>query len=30
MYAEICRANGITSETVAKYAPELFEAMFPN
>jgi beta-glucosidase len=30
MYAEICRANGITSETVAKYAPEIFEQMFPN
>jgi beta-glucosidase len=30
LYAEICRANGITSETVAKYAPEIFEAMFPN
>lgn len=30
LYAEICRANGITSETVAKYAPEIFELMFPN
>ena len=30
LYAEICRANGITSEIVAKYAPEIFEAMFPN
>ncbi len=30
LYAEICRANGITSEMVATYAPEIFEAMFPN
>lgn len=30
LYAEICRENGISSETVARYAPELFEQMFPN
>ncbi len=30
MFAEICRENGISSELVARYAPEIFEAMFPN
>lgn len=30
LYAEICRENGISSEMVARYAPELFETMFPN
>jgi beta-glucosidase len=30
LYAEICRENGITSEIVARYTPELFEEMFPN
>lgn len=30
LYAEICRANGISSEMVARYSPELFESMFPN
>jgi beta-glucosidase len=30
LYAEICRANALTSETVAKYAPEVFGEMFPN
>jgi beta-glucosidase len=30
LYAEICRANGISSELVAKYAPVIFEEMFPN
>ena len=29
LYAEICRTNGISSDMVAKYAPEIFEAMFP-
>lgn len=29
LYAEICRANGITSDIVAKFAPEISEAMFP-
>ena len=29
LYAEICRENGITSEMVARYAPEIFEGMFP-
>ncbi|MEJ2349166.1 MAG: family 1 glycosylhydrolase [Anaerolineales bacterium] len=28
-YAEICRANGLSSEMVARYAPEIFEKMFP-
>ena len=30
LYAEICRENGISSETVARYAPQIFEKMFPN
>jgi beta-glucosidase len=30
LYAEICNENGISSETVARYAPGLFEKMFPN
>jgi beta-glucosidase len=30
LYAEICRENGISSEMVARYAPELFAKMFPN
>ena len=30
LYAEICKENGISSEMVARYAPELFEKMFPN
>jgi beta-glucosidase len=29
-YAEICRENGISSEMVARYAPEIFEKLFPN
>jgi beta-glucosidase len=29
LYAEICRENGLSSEMVAKYAPEIFDAMFP-
>ncbi len=29
MYAEICRTNGIASETVEKYAPELMNTLFP-
>lgn len=29
LYAEICRENGISSGTVARYAPELFDSMFP-
>jgi beta-glucosidase len=28
-YAEICRANALSSDMVAKYAPEIFENMFP-
>ncbi len=30
LYAEICRENGIASEMVARYAPEIFEKLFPN
>lgn len=29
MYAEICRENGISSQTVSQYSPELIESMFP-
>jgi beta-glucosidase len=29
LYAEICRENGLSSAMVAKYAPEIFDAMFP-
>jgi beta-glucosidase len=28
-YREICEENGFSSEMVAKYAPEIFEEMFP-
>jgi len=30
LYAEICQTNGISSEMVARFAPELFPSMFPN
>jgi len=30
LYAEICQTNGISSEMVARFAPELFANMFPN
>jgi beta-glucosidase len=30
LYAEICRENGISSEMVARFAPEIFNEMFPN
>ncbi len=30
LYAEICRQNGISSETVARYAPQIFTELFPN
>lgn len=30
LYAEICKQNGIVSDTVNKYAPEIFEKMFPD
>ena len=30
LYAAICRENGISSEMVARFAPEIFEQMFPN
>ena len=29
LYAAICRENGITSEMVATYVPDLVEEMFP-
>jgi beta-glucosidase len=29
LYAEICRSNSISSDLVARYAPELLETMFP-
>lgn len=30
LYAEICRENGISSEMVQKYCPEVFEKLFPS
>ena len=30
LFTEICRENGISSEIVARYAPKIFEQMFPN
>jgi len=30
LYAEICRQNALTSETVARYVPEIFDDLFPN
>ena len=30
LYAEICLSNSLSSEMVARFAPELFPAMFPN
>jgi len=29
LYAEICKENGLTSEMVQKYCPEVFEKLFP-
>ena len=29
LYAEICRENGISSEMVSRYAPDLFNQLFP-
>jgi beta-glucosidase len=29
LYAEICQENGLSSEMVKKYCPEIFETMFP-
>lgn len=29
LYAEICRENSISSELVARYAPEVFDKLFP-
>jgi len=30
LYAEICQLNGISSETVGKYAPDAFSGIFPS
>jgi len=30
LYADICHENGISSEMVARYAPQIFESMFPS
>jgi len=30
VYEEICKENGISSEMVAKYAPEIYEKLFPS
>jgi beta-glucosidase len=29
LYAEVCKTNTMTSEMVARYAPELMPTMFP-
>ena len=29
LYAEICRTNAITSEAVEKFAPEVYELIYP-
>ena len=29
LYAEICRENGISSEMISRYAPEIFNQLFP-
>jgi len=29
LYAEICKANGISHKTVDQYAPEIFDSLFP-
>jgi len=30
LYAEICKENGLSSEMVQKYCPEVFETIFPS
>jgi beta-glucosidase len=30
LYAEICRQNGLSSEMVSQYCPEVFEVLFPS
>jgi beta-glucosidase len=30
LYAEICRENGLSADMVARYAPGVFSALFPN
>jgi len=29
LYADICKRNGIASETVSRFAPEIFDQMYP-
>jgi len=29
LYAEICKENGLSSEMVQKYCPEVFDKLFP-
>jgi beta-glucosidase len=29
-YAEICKENGLSSEAVQKYCPEVFEKIYPS
>jgi len=29
LYAEVCKENGLTSEMVKKYCPEVFDKIFP-
>ena len=30
LYAEICRQNGISSEVVKRFAPEIYDQIFPD
>jgi len=30
LYAEICRENGLSSEMIAKYCPEVLGKIFPD
>jgi beta-glucosidase len=30
LYADICKENGLSSEMVQKYCPEVFEKIFPS
>lgn len=30
LYADICKQNGLSSESVARYAPEVFDKIFPD
>jgi beta-glucosidase len=29
LYDEICKENGVTSDMVRRYAPEIFNVLFP-